>query len=940
MDNKSWLWMKRSTEKTIISDDKTNPSSSRNEDETLLKDKAQLERDLRSLNVKLSSAVSEFNSKDDFAKKQATIAQEAISGWEKTETEALSLKQELEKALQQRAASEERLVHLDAALKECMQQLQFVREEQEKRIHDAVGKTSKEFESARITLDQMLVETKKRLDKVEGENNQLSKALLAKEMVIEESNKHRAQMEANFGSLLSRLESRERENASLTYEVRVLEKELEIRNEEREFNRRTSDVAHKQHLESVKKIAKLESECQRLRLLVQKKLPGPAALAKMKNEVEMLGRDQPESRRRKSIPSPVSSMEFSVDAAPDDPQKRINFLTQQLCFMEEENKTLKEAVNKRITHFQSSTLMYTQTASRLSQLQGQLGDCVTAEPGKDRHPMRQLSLASMSDTGSDDKASCAESWASALVSELEQYTNGKHLGTPSSKVVGASDMSLMYDFVEMEKLAVVPADNPLGDGNHIARDDETRAPLSTQSSEHGLEPASTAVIPEYPPSKKCSQKLQLSKSIHKIIDLIEGINIPALDDGSAEMLSRKDDRVLQYKNSETPTGYTGRVFQWKASELSTTFKQFVQTCNDLLNGKSDIESFAEQLACTLEWIMNHCFSLQDVQSMKDTIRSYFDWDESRSESEVDNGTTTHVSESNKWTVQRGEVEPIIKEVHGRLKEDLPNNKYAEYVLEGRLQSEVLKSESLIIQPQESHKTIKSLQMEVETLEQVNEKTYHHNEKHFEAKDELTEACKMYMEKELDNKKDSCKKLDGTCHDLQLPLESKGEKGTPVDMADTERELQTDWEIVAASEKLAKCQETILNLGKQLKALASPMEAALFDKVISSPARTVVATTATPEKNRHRFSLLDKMLAEDKCEIEDLKSPKTKEIILDGNSYSASGPNKNMEPPDNGVNHPKNDAAISSMAIVPGKKRGRGGLLKKLWQRRKKGSCKK
>lgn len=146
--------------------------------------------------------------------------------------------------------------------------------------------------------------------------------------------------------------------------------------------------------------------------------------------------------------------------------------------------------------------------------------------------------------------------------------------------------------------------------------------------------------------------------------------------------------------------------------------------------------------------------------------------------------------------------------------------------------------------------------------------------------------------------------------------------------------------------MAECQETILNLGKQLKALASPVEAPLFDKVISSPAKPVVATVTAPEKRtRQRSSLLDKMLAEDKSETDDLKSPKTKEIILDGNSYSAFGPHWTMEPPErftssNDVNHPKNEAVISSMAIVPSKKKGSGGLLKKLLRRGKKGNCKK
>lgn len=1060
MDHKPWLWKKRSTEKTIISDDKTNLSLSRAEEETLLSDKEQLERDLKILNHKLSSAISECNSKDDFAKQQAKIAQEAIAGWEKTETEALSLKQELEKVLQRRSASEERLLHLDAALKECMQQLRFVREEQEKRIHDAVIKTSKEFESTIFVLDQKLAEAKKRLAKVDGENGQLSKALLAKEKVIEELHMHTAQMEADFSSFVTRLESTEKENVSLKYEIRVLEKELEIRNEEREFNRRTAEVAHKQHLEGVKKIAKLESECQRLRVLVRKRLPGPAALAKMKNEVEMLGRNQAETRRRKSNTSPVSSMDISADVASDTPGQRISFLTEQLCFMEEENRTLKEALNKRLSELGSS---------------GQLEGHETAEPEKNKHYLHAFSVASMSDMGSDDKASCTESSASAFTLELEQSRSGKQMGTLSNRTVGASDISLMDDFVEMEKLAVVSADHPPGASNRPTENDATQSPLRTQSSgamipvchlsnlsvpshqilsqnvspnqayipfegiiqivleqSQVLKREPTEILDEikaglpqfgHPNSqltdrressnqddapcvtrnmaqrssnvlevdssdkgtcnttaKKSSQKLQLnlSKSLHKIIELIEGISIPPLDNGNTELLSRKDDNLLHYKDTETPTGYIGRVFQWKASELSTTLKQFVQTCNDLLNGKSDLETFVEQLACNLEWIMNHCFSLQDVSSMKDAIRSYFDWDESRSESEADSGAINHVSESNKLSTQEGEkcplplvsassdehshfqveeVQPNFRKEFRSLKDELPNKESTENDIKGRPQVDIIKNESPINQLQESNKTSKTLQVEVESPKPMKEKTSHQNLEHMqvkealarqltETKNELKEACEklMYTEKGP-NKKSSCQKLNGTCDDQEIPMESTVEKGTVDGMANHGRELRTDWEIVAASEKLAECQETILNLGKQLKALASPTEAALFDKVISSPANPIDANMTTPEKNtRRRSSLLDKMLAEDKYETEDLKSPKTKEIILDGNSHSAFGPNWTIEPPEkvassNGVNYSKNEAEIGSLAIVPSKKRGSGGLLKKLLRRGRKGSCK-
>ncbi|GLT67432.1 hypothetical protein SLA2020_397430 [Shorea laevis] len=185
-----------------------------------------------------------------------------------------------------------------------------------------------------MVLEEKLTETSKRLAKLGVENSHISNALLVKEKLIEDVNKQLTQMESDFSALMTRLQSTEKDNASLKYEVRVLEKELEIRNEEREFNRRTDDASHKQHLESVKKIAKLESECQRLRILVRKRLPGPAALAKMKNEVEMLGRDSVEMRRRK-LNATAFMVDSAVDDSPENLTRRIGNLTEELCSMEE-----------------------------------------------------------------------------------------------------------------------------------------------------------------------------------------------------------------------------------------------------------------------------------------------------------------------------------------------------------------------------------------------------------------------------------------------------------------------------------------------------------------------------------------------------------------------------------------------------------------------------
>jgi phage-related protein len=159
-----------------------------------------------------------------------------------------------------------------------------------------------------------------------------------------------------------------------------------------------------------------------------------------------------------------------------------------------------------------------------------------------------------------------------------------------------------------------------------------------------------------------------------------------------------------------------------------------------------------------------------------------------------------------------------------------------------------------------------------------------------------------------------------------------------------------WEITAASEKLAECQETILNLGKQLKAMASPSEAALFDKVISTSTdtNTTAVTTSTskaltsPKNKNKRSSLLDQMLKEDSAEVKDTKSINRKES--DNNSSPTVISTKVIEPLEkipvlNGIKHQDDDVAINYLAIVPSKKSGGANLWRKLLWRKKKSNIK-
>ncbi|KAJ0040631.1 hypothetical protein Pint_28009 [Pistacia integerrima] len=1095
MDNKTWIWRKKSSEKPVLANDKLDLSVKGNEQEIqiLLTDKAQLENDVKSLNEKLSSILAECNAKDDLVKKHAKIAQEATEGQKKADAEAMFVKQELDEALQQRCAAEERIIHLDAALKECMEQLHFVRQEQEQRIHDAVMKASREFEKSQMISEEKLAENSKRLSKLGVENTHVTKALLAKEKMVDDLTRQKNQLEAEFNALITRFDSTEKANASLKYEVRVLEKELEIRNEEREFNHRTADASHKQHLENVKKIAKLESECQRLRLLVRKRLPGPAALAKMKNEVEMLGRESNETRTKRLNSSPLGSMVGSaVDNSPDSPSKRIYYLTEQLCAMEEENKTLKDVIHKKANELQFSRTMYARAASKLSEVESQLEELSKGqkimEPTRNSAIPYEFSLASMSDIGSEDKVSCAESRASTLISELEHFRIQR--GSPSCKTVGASDINLMDDFVEMEKLAIVSVDKPSG-SSHVSPDEANAivGPIESESRGNFSEVVSREIVwnsdclsnigvpnqenrssdilvakvpgslwvheilklileqnrvtqrntseilddirvaltyinhpkisesvdakeSTYHPDtssspnfcsatyfntskeEKTDQQLysDLNESICKIAELIEGI---------LDTLSKKDGSLLSYKNSETPSGYTVRVFQWKTSELSGVLQQFVHACYNLLNKKTDFNKFAKELSTALDWTMNYCFSLQDVSSMRDAIKKHLGWDESRSENEVEFGMISQFAEADELHLPRENLSSLsmfaasnshnnffqkeqfqsdMREENKILRNDFINAEVAKKDVIGSILS-ADKNHPLTNQLQESEKIISNLQNELGTLRKSKDMIEDQVKNHklinegldtqlSVARVELNEARQKFssLEAELENKSKSCEELETTCLELQLQLESvtKNELQHKEHKQD-EKQIRTDWEITAASEKLAECQETILNLGKQLKALASPREAALFDKVISTPTDTITnatetdtaistptdtitiptendtatdsnTNTTTPSKKKlttQRSSLLDRMIAEDK----DVNSPKTKEG--DGN-YSSVFVVEPLEKilASNESKQENEDSVRNSLVIVPSRKQSGASLWKRLFRRKKNVNIKK
>ncbi|XP_075520831.1 filament-like plant protein 4 isoform X2 [Primulina tabacum] len=418
-----------------------------------------LEDEVTELNEKLSEANSEITNKEILVKQHAKVAEEAVSGWEKAEAEAAALKTHLESVTLLKLTAEDRASHLDGALKECMRQMRNLKEEHDQKLHEVVINKTKLFDKMKLEFETKISNLDQEILRSAAENAALSRSLQERSNMLIKVNEEKLQAEAEIQLLKSKIEAWEKEVNSHKYELHIARKEVEIRNEEKNMSVRSAEVANKQHLEGVKKIAKLEAECQRLRGLVRKRLPGPAALAQMKLEVENLGQDCGESRlKRYPVRSPTPLLSQMPDFGLGNTQryqKDNELLTERLLAMEEEMKMLTEALAKRNSELQASRSLFAQTASKLQSLETQLqvdGEQRTSKRSDALVPVESFcsqsignppSYTSISEDGNDDGTSCAGSCATGVMSELSNLKKSEN----------TNPLDLMDDFLEMEKLA-------------------------------------------------------------------------------------------------------------------------------------------------------------------------------------------------------------------------------------------------------------------------------------------------------------------------------------------------------------------------------------------------------------------------------------------------------------------------------------------------------
>ncbi|KAI4327717.1 hypothetical protein L6164_020144 [Bauhinia variegata] len=516
MDRRGWPWKKKSSDKTINADKPASASESLGSSLSSLahlgdQDKGKihnyvqismdsykhmstlegqvqnLEDKVKTLEEKLSATYSELSNKDNLVKQHAKVAEEAVTGWEKADAEVISLRRDLESVTLSKLAVDDRASHVDSALKECMRQIRNVKEESERKLQDAILIKTKQWEKVKLELEAKIAKLEEGLLQAADENAALLRSLQASSNKIMKMEEEKSQAEDEIKLSKESILSYEKEISSLKYELHIVSKELDIRNEEKNISMRSAEIANKQHAEGVKKITKLEAECQRLRALVRKKLPGPAALAQMKLEVDSSDRDINEPHIRKSS---IKGNNLRVYSIPDSSfgnlqQSHNEFLTKKLMAMEEETKALKEALDTSNTELQASRNRCAKTVGRLKSLEAEMQAFKQKRSSQNSNliidsgfpPSRITnnppSIKSISEDGLGDAESLVESCA-ASISDLSDSGRCENIDK-SEKHMNTTILELMDDFLEMEKMACLPENARVDPGIPSKADDSGKS---------------------------------------------------------------------------------------------------------------------------------------------------------------------------------------------------------------------------------------------------------------------------------------------------------------------------------------------------------------------------------------------------------------------------------------------------------------------------------
>ncbi|KAL6217120.1 hypothetical protein ACLB2K_010337 [Fragaria x ananassa] len=673
MDRK-WLWKKKSSEKNSGGETESSGSVSSHsercsDEQEALKDSPNhdsqspevtskavssgddVNNSVKSLTERLSAALVNVSAKEDLVKQHSKVAEEAVAGWEKAENEVASLKLQLEAAVKRNSALEDRISHLDGALKECVRQLRQSREEQEKNINEAVMKKTHDWEATKVKLECQITDLQRKAET------------------------HRSGVSGFVDPHLSRkLEALEKENSALKLELLSQAEELEISTIERDLSTQAAETASKQHLESIKKVAKLEAECRRLK----------AGASKV-----------PLVNDHKSSAASSMYVDSCMDSQSDSGERL----------------SVMDIDSQKMNH---------------------------SDPNK-----RDLGVS--------------DSWALALVAELDQFKNEKAVNKdmPASSV----DIDLMDDFLEMEQLAALPL----------------------RESESGC--LESEAIVNVSNSNEIALRDELEAMSHRTAEL--EYKLENLEEERAEL------EAMSHRTAELE--YKLEKLEVEKAELEATSQQ-----------AADLEDKLEKLEVEKAELINMSYRAAELEEKLEKLedeKEKLEVEKAQLESmsyhatELENKLEKLEAEKEKLEVEKAELETALAKARECYVASEFQLKEAEMMLE-ELQKElkIARESKLSIESQ-----LISIEAEARTMS----------------------AKVNSLEAEVQRERALSAKVSVRCQKLEKELSRKNEEVEFQKAACSNSESKIKQEDIAvAAGKLAECQKTIASLGNQLKSLAT------------------------------------------------------------------------------------------------------------------------
>lgn len=640
MESKSWRWRRKASEKTVVDDGRPSLSMERNIEED--QERPGPRKCQSNISDRSSSGICDCTAKDELIRKHAKIAEQALAGQKMAEAEVAYFKQELDKSLQQGETAELKLAQLNAALKDCMQEMESLR----------VGQK----------LEVKLAEANRRTSNLSSENANLMKALLCKEKLVQDLDKGKAELEAEFGLLMGRLDSVEKENILLKYEFQVIEKE------------------------NTKQTKRLEAECQQLRDLVRKRLQGPSSPSNTKRSSPRMGNWAEKT------------------------DKGTRLLVERVCTVEEENKMLKEILALSDGELQSWRIKYGQMASRVAELKAQLNELSEAENSM------QLAISGLG-LSNYDRFRDSESWANALLEELEQFRQDKIKNEP-----------------ETDKYAIITTAIE-NSGNQLQQTSKELVPISVDNKsckEEFLRPGDSWLDEIL---KVILQEHRVSN--RNVGELLQDIRIAL---GYDEL----------QKNENSNSGIHG-LLTWESSDSTPTRTSAL--------GSTSSNSISVE--------DNKGQDIKNASFARVKLRKHLAFDRSKSESqmEVDDSPNCHNTLAQMIAIQSN-----MQKENREMKEKLERVTEENVALMNQLEESKQTTESLQRELESLKEANGNIEEQVENQRLINEDL---DTQYTVAKAKLNEILHKLstLEVELEDKNNCCEELEATCLELQLQLET-------------------------------------------------------------------------------------------------------------------------------------------------------------------------